>query len=53
VLEVGNGPKFQLLPHFNILKPSSGSNKELKSASAMAEIDKLIIIGVIVPSLLL
>ncbi len=26
-------PKFQLLPHFNILRPSNGSNKELRSAS--------------------
>jgi hypothetical protein len=33
VLEVGSGPKFQLLPHFHILGPSSGSNKELGSAS--------------------
>ncbi len=34
VLEVGSSPKFQLLPHFNILRPSSGSNKELRSASS-------------------
>jgi hypothetical protein len=33
MLEVGSGTKFQLLPHFHILGPSSGSNKELGSAS--------------------
>jgi hypothetical protein len=33
VLEVGNGSKFQLLPHFHIVRPSSGSPKELGSAS--------------------
>jgi hypothetical protein len=33
VLEVGSGSEFQLFPHFNIVGPSSGSNKELGSAS--------------------
>jgi len=47
VLEVGNGSKFQFLPHFHIVRPSSGSIKELGSASgdasggdAMSEITK-------------
>jgi hypothetical protein len=34
MLEVGSGPKFQLLSHFHILGPSSGSNTEFGSASA-------------------
>ncbi len=33
VLEVGSGTKFQLLPHFHIVGPLSGSIKELGSAS--------------------
>jgi hypothetical protein len=33
VLEVGSGPKFQLLSHLYIIRPSSGSIKELGSAS--------------------
>ncbi len=32
VLEVGSGSKFQLLPHFHIVRPSSGSTKKLGSA---------------------
>jgi hypothetical protein len=31
--EVGSSPKFQLLPHFHILGPSSASNKELETVS--------------------
>jgi hypothetical protein len=33
VLEVGSSSKFQLLPHFYIVRPLSGSTKELGSAS--------------------
>jgi hypothetical protein len=33
MLEVGSGSKFQLLPHFHIIRPSSGSTKEFGSAS--------------------
>jgi hypothetical protein len=33
VLEVGSNSKFQLLPHFYIVRPSSGSIKELGSVS--------------------
>jgi len=32
VLEVGSGTKFQLLPHFHIVRPPSGSIKELGGA---------------------
>jgi len=33
VLEVGSGSKFHLFLHFHIVKPSSGSTKELGSTS--------------------
>jgi len=33
VLEIGSGSKFQFLPHFHIVRPSSGSTKEHGGAS--------------------